>query len=198
MAKLNSDASAQTLELEYYDTPTLVFHWLTVLLVVLLLGTSLVWNYITPRDRYWRPLMETTHVSLGILFAVLIVARVIWRLTGSRRLAAEAGLSGVLSRIMYGVLYLLLAADVVLGFLLRWFQGEDFDFFGLFAIPQLLHPDRPTARLLEDWHNWVSWAVVIFALGHAAAALVHHYVLKDKVFDRMVYRRRARSAGQIG
>src|SRR3954469_14299632 len=108
-------ASAETLAAEYYDTPTLVFHWLTVVLVVLLFGTSLVWNYITPRDRFWRPLMESTHVSLGILFAILILARIVWRLTGMRRLPAEAGVAGILSKVMYAVLYVLLAAESILG-----------------------------------------------------------------------------------
>jgi len=45
--------------------------------------------------------------------------------------------------------------------------------------------DRSLAHSLEDWHNYVGWGIVILALGHAAAALVHHYVLKDKVLGRM-------------
>ena len=101
----------QTLAVEYYDTPTLVFHWLTVVLVILLFGTSLAWNYLIPHDRFWRPLLEGTHVSVGILFAVLILARVICRLTGMRRLSADLGISGVLSRIMYVILYILLVAN---------------------------------------------------------------------------------------
>jgi cytochrome b561 len=191
MAQLKLQAERRVTKLEFYDAPTLWFHWMTALLVVLLFGTSLVWNYITPHDRSWRPILESTHVSLGILFSILILVRVIWRLTGMRRLPAEAGLAGVLSRIMYAVLYVLLVAESVLGFVLRWAQGEDFTFFGLFPIPVLMAQNRDLARALEDWHNWVGWAIVILALGHAAAALVHHYVLKDQVLERMWLRRRA-------
>ncbi|MER8808170.1 cytochrome b [Mesorhizobium australicum] len=179
-----------TLELEYYDGPTLVFHWLTALLVLVLFATSLIWNYVTPHNRVWRPLLESTHVSIGILFAVLILLRIVWRLTGSRRLRAEAGLSGLLSRWMYVVLYMLLAVEAVLGFVLRWTQGEAFTFFGLFAIPAILSENHPLAHQFEEWHNWMAWAIVILSLGHAAAALIHHYVLKDKVLDRMLVRRR--------
>jgi cytochrome b561 len=180
----------RTLQLEYYDAPTLVFHWLTALLVLVLFATSLIWKYVTPHNRVWRPLLESTHVSIGIFFALLIVLRIVWRLTGSRRLPAEAGLSGLLSRWMYVVLYVLLAVEAVLGFVLRWSQGEAFTFFGLFAIPAILPENRPLAHQVEEWHNWVAWAIVILALGHAAAALVHHYVLKDKVLDRMMLPRR--------
>lgn len=191
MSDVEAAAEKRTVELEYYDRPTLWFHWLTVLMVVLLFGTSLLWNYATPRNRFWRPLLESSHVSLGVLFALLIVARIVWRLTGSRRLPAEAGWSGVLSQAMYAVLYVLLAVETVLGFVLRWAQGEPFTFFGLFPIPALMAQDRGLARLLEDWHNYAGWAIVILALGHAAAALVHHYVLKDRVLERMWVRRGA-------
>ena len=186
-------ASAETLAAEYYDTPALVFHWLTVVFVILLFGTSLVWNYVTPHDRYWRPLLEGTHVSLGILFAALILGRVIWRLTGMRRLAAEVGISGVLSRIMYVILYVLLVAEVVTGFVLRWLQGESFQFFGLFSMPALIAPDRASAGQFEQIHNWIGWAIVVLSTGHAIAALVHHYVLKDQVLGRMLHRRTATS-----
>lgn len=190
MTELNEQAGRRAVGLEYYDRLTLALHWLTVLLVVLLFGTSLVWNYVTPRDRTWRPLLESTHVSLGILFAILIIARVVWRLTGMRRLPAEAGVAGMLSRLMYVALYVLLVTESVLGFVLRWAQGEAFTFFGLFPVPALMAQDRSLARTLEDWHNWIGWAVVILAIGHAAAALVHHYILKDKILERMWFVRR--------
>src|SRR4051812_35666205 len=103
--------SRMNAEFEYYDTPTLVFHWLTAALVLVLFATALVWVYITPHDHYWRPLLESVHVSLGILLTGLIVLRIIWRLTGMRQLKAEVGISGALSRIMYVVLYVLLMVE---------------------------------------------------------------------------------------
>jgi len=174
--------------LEYYDKPTLIFHWLTALLVVVQFATAMIWNYVTPHDRYWRPLLEETHVSLGIILAAVIVLRVFWRFTGMRHLLPEAGISGVLSRIMYLLLYVLLVAEAVLGFILRWRQGEDFTFFGLFTVPALLGEEKAAAHTIEELHNWVGWAIIILAAGHAVAALVHHYILKDKVMARMSFR----------
>lgn len=175
---------------ERYDTTTLTLHWLTVLFVLALFGTSLVWNYITPHDRFWRPLMEGAHVSLGIAFAVLMAVRIVWRFTGMRRLAPETGPSAILSRLMYALLYLLLAAETVLGFGLRWLQGEAFTFFGLFTVPALLAQNRDLADVFEDLHNLTGWAIIVLSFGHAAAALLHRYVLKDDVLARMLWRRR--------
>ena len=185
------EAGQKVQALEYYDTPTLVFHWLTALLIVILMGTALVWHYVTPHDHFWRPVLESTHVSLGIFFGALIVVRLVWRLIGTRRLPTEAGLSGLLSQTMYVALYILLAAESILGFALRWLQGEEFSFFGLFPIPALLGQNRPLAEQFEDLHNWIAWAIIVLAAGHAAAALFHHYVLKDAVLSRMLFRRSA-------
>jgi cytochrome b561 len=35
-------------------------------------------------------------------------------------------------------------------------------------------------------HELNGWAIVILAAGHAAAALFHHYVLRDPVLSRML------------
>lgn len=190
MKRENLHASRVSTRLEYYDKPTLIFHWLTAILVVVQFTTSLGWNYITPHDRFWRPWLEGTHVSLGIFLAFIIVCRLIWRFTGMRHLPAEVGLSGVFSRIMYMLLYLLLVVEAFLGFVLRWKQGDEFTFFGLASVPALLAPDKAAAHTIQELHNWVGWAIIILATGHAVAALIHHYVLKDDVMAKMSFRHR--------
>lgn len=183
-------AGRRAIALEYYDTATLVFHWLTALLVVVLFGTSWAWNVFVPHDYPRRHVLEAAHISFGILFAALIVVRAVWRWTGSRHIAPVPGLPGVLSRIMYTTLYTLMALDTVTGFVLRWVQGEEFSFFGLFSIPNLIGRNRAFEDPVHAWHNWIAWAIIILAAGHACAALVHHYVLKDKVLERMLFHRR--------
>ena len=183
------DAGREVIALEYYDMPTMLFHRTTALLVLLLFGTAYVWNTWLPHDHYWRPILQSTHVSLGILFAGLFVVRGAWRLTRGRHLPAEAGISGVLSRAMYLVLYFLLGLQVVLGFVLRWSQGDEFQFFGLFSVPALLGPNRTLAHSVDDLHYWVAWIIIVLAAGHSLVALFHHYVLKDAVLKRMLYPR---------
>jgi len=168
-----------------YDSVTITFHWLTALFVVAMFATGALREY-APRawHLFW---LEGVHVSIGIAFAVVLVGRLVWRFVGGRRLAAAAtDFTGPLSKAVHWLLYLLLAGQIALGFSLRWLQGEDFSFFGLFSIPSLLASNRALARTLEDWHNWSAWALVILAGGHATAALYHRYVLKDRVLRRML------------
>lgn len=168
-----------------YDAVTIVFHWVTALLVVVLFGTALVRDY-APRE--WRLFwLEGIHVSFGIALAAVLVGRLVWRVVGGRRLAAAGTrFTAPLSRLVHWVLYGLLAVQVGLGFSLRWLQGEAFSFFGLFSIPSLLASNRALAHQVEDIHNLAAWALIVVAGGHAVAALVHRYVLKDGVLRRML------------
>jgi cytochrome b561 len=77
-------------------------------------------------------------------------------------------------------------AQVALGFLLRWAQGEPLTFFGLLSMPTLVTLDHGFARTLGGLHDNVAWAIIIIAGLHAGAALLHHYVLRDDVLLRMM------------
>jgi cytochrome b561 len=171
---------------ERYDRITIVFHWLTAGLVLALFGSAFAWNYL-PREWHLRSL-EGVHVSLGIALAAVLIGRLIWRLTAGRRLAAAGNaVTARLSRLVHWALYALLAVQVGLGFSLRWFQGEEFSFFGLFSVPNLVFtPSRAFAHQLEDLHNLAGWTLICVAGAHTVAALVHRYILKDKVLRRML------------
>ncbi len=170
---------------ERYDRVTIVFHWLTALLVMALFVTPLVWNN-APRAWNLRYL-EDVHVSLGIGLAAVLVGRLLWRLLAGRRLAAiGTAVTKPLSKLVHALLYALLAAQVGLGFSLRWFQGEEFSFFGLFSVPALFASNRALAHQIETLHNFVGWTLIYVAGAHAVAALYHRYVLRDGVLKRML------------
>jgi cytochrome b561 len=181
---VDANTSAGSLRL-HYDRPTIVFHWLTATLVLLLFGSAWIWNN-TPRDWHWHAPLEALHVSFGILFAAVLIGRIGWRLWRGRRLAADDGVVGWMAKTVHFVLYLLLGLQAALGFGLRWLQGEAFSFFGLFSIPDPLTPSRPLAHFVEGLHNYIGWSIVIVAGGHAAAALIHHFLLRDRVLARML------------
>ena len=60
-----------------YDRVAIALHWTTALLVVVQFVNAITW------DRWSKPTQEclqSLHVSLGILLALVIVARIAWRL----------------------------------------------------------------------------------------------------------------------
>jgi len=170
-----------------YDRMTIFFHWLTAALVLALFGSALLKGFL-PRDLHYGKPLEAFHISIGILFAVVVIGRMVWRLARGRRLP-QVGSSSVVDLLLqtvHAMLYLLVGLQVVLGFALRWLQGEDFSFFGLFTVPSLIASNRAMAHTFEDLHNFVGWTIVYVAGAHAVAALWHHFMLRDRILGRML------------
>ena len=168
-----------------YDNVAIALHWAVALLVVVQFAMAVTWDWFARPTRH---ALESVHISLGVLLTAVIVARIVWRLIpGHRRSPLEQGWVQLASKGVHYLLYLLLVAQAALGFGFRWAEGHSVEFFGLFAIPGPFGElARPTRRLLHEGHEWIGWAIVIIALGHALAALYHHYVLKDRVLGRML------------
>lgn len=174
----------------YYDGFAITLHWLTAGLVIAQFALAELWE-LTPRPT--RHLMIVTHMSLGIILTVVLIVRVAWRLMpGHQVRAAEVGWVERASKAVHYLLYGLLAAEAVLGFVLRWSGNEAMSFFGLLIPPPFAPFSREAHRLVNELHEWIGWTIVIVAAGHALAALFHHYVLRDDVLRRMLPGYRAR------
>ncbi len=180
----------------HYDSFSIILHWATVVLVVLLFVLAEVWGFL-PRPQ--RHLLVVAHMSFGVILTAVIVARVAWRLTPGHQVSpAVTGWVEIAAKSVHYVLYGLLAAQALLGFAIRW-SGENpkgMSFFGL-LIPSPFGPSsKALHELFEETHDWLAWAIIIIAAGHALAALYHQYVLKDDVLRRMLPDGRARQSGR--
>ncbi|HEX5237785.1 MAG TPA: cytochrome b [Sphingomicrobium sp.] len=168
-----------------YDDVAVALHWATAILVVVQFLLAITWDYF---PKATTEQMQTLHISLGVLLTTVIVARIVWRLVpGHRRPAIVGGWVKLASKGVHYLLYVLLVAQVSLGFAWRWAQGHDVGFFGLFAIPGPYGAlARPTRHILAQFHQYIGWTIVIVAFGHALAAFYHYYFLKDRVLGRML------------
>ena len=118
----------------HYDGVARTLHWLTAVLVLVQFGSG---GALGLRARPTRHLMIVAHMSFGILLTAVIVVRIVWRADarasgpgGDVRLG-RAGLEG---RPLSAV-YVLLAVQAVLGFVMRWAGNEAMSFFGLLIPP---------------------------------------------------------------
>ena len=167
-----------------YDGVAIALHWATAVLVFANFLLAQTWDWFAKPTK---GLMEDAHMSFGVLLAGVIVARIIWRwLPGHQVTSIEAGWVRLLSKGTHYVLYLLLIAEAGLGFAFRWGAGRPMAFFGTGIPPLIGEMARPLRRQLREFHEWIGWAIIVLALLHAAAALYHHYVLKDRVLRRML------------
>jgi cytochrome b561 len=167
-----------------YDAFAISLHWLTALLVLAQFGLAELWG-LAPHSA--RHLMIVAHMSLGVLLAWVLIIRIGWRVLAVRPVgAAPASWGDVAAKAVHYALYGLLAAEAVLGFLLRWSGNEAMSFFGL-QIPSPIEPfSKSGHHLVGEAHEWVAWTIVILAAFHALAAAFHGFVLRDDVLKRML------------
>jgi cytochrome b561 len=172
--------------LDRYDRRSIALHWLTAALVIALwaIGQTIDWF---PREARVPP--RSVHIVLGITLAVVVALRLRWRLRGGTRLPpAGAGWLGTAAALTHKLLYVLLVVTLLLGITNVWIRGDTL--FHLFTVPAFDPGNRSLRKMVEGWHELAANTLLIVALLHAAAGLVHHLVLKDKVLQRMLPRRR--------
>lgn len=184
---MNSTISGlQNASTQRYDRLTRTFHWLTAALVIFLFASAHIWENLA-KGTPLRKGLQSVHISLGIALAALIVARIAWRLFGGNRPKnVSHPMLHLLAKAGHGLLYLLLIAQVALGFMFRWAQGEPFMFFGLFPIPAPLAIDHDLRGTFGGLHDNVAWAIILLAGLHAGAALWHHYINGDNTLRSMM------------
>jgi cytochrome b561 len=163
-----------------YDRATIAFHWTTAALVVVLwlLGQTADWfPKGAPREVAW-----STHFTLGFLLALAWIGRLVWRLSGGRRLPGVGPAYMVkLSAAVHGLLYLIIAFVIVVGVGNLYAHGQNI--WGLVSFPKL--SDAALRRTISETHEWAANILLALAAGHAAVALVHQYALRDGVLARM-------------
>lgn len=166
-----------------YDGTSILLHWLTAVLVVSLWTLGQTIDFFakgTPRID-----ARSVHIVLGATLGAVLLTRVLWRARAGRKLPlANPGWIGAVARAVHYGLYLLVATTVVLGVLNAWQRGDIL--FNVYTIPKLVPGDLALKRTLEDFHGDFADVVLIVAGLHAAAALAHHYLLRDSVLRRML------------
>ncbi|MFG1280690.1 cytochrome b [Xanthobacter autotrophicus] len=173
--------------LSRYGAPLRAIHWLTVVSIIVVFGITYLEGFFA-RGTPERGLIWWTHISVGLLIIALVAARIPVRIFGHHP-PASTQISrpvAIASHIVHGLLYLLLIAVPLVGIYLAFLRGNEVSFFSLFTIPSPIAVNRDLAREVIEVHEWLANALIILAVLHAAAAVAHHYVLKDDVLKRML------------
>ncbi|KAB2900744.1 MAG: cytochrome b [Dokdonella sp.] len=168
------------------------FHW-SVVVLLLVQGTLGLVMVDLPKRPSVIPLFNL-HKSLGLTILLLALLRLLWR-AFDRHPQPPAGMPPwqVLgARAGHALLYGLLFALPVSGWLFDSAASlRPLFWWGLVKLPNLMGgPSEALKPIFQASHQWLFVALVLVAAGHAAAALVHHFVNRDDVLRRMLPGRR--------
>jgi cytochrome b561 len=168
-----------------YGTTAKVFHWL---IVALLLVQYLIGWFMPDIHRGMKPGDAMTwHISVGMVILILIVLRFAWRLM--HPVAPESSLppwQRVSSEALHWLLYLLVLITTVSGWLFASFRGWSISFFFLTPLPMLASENPTALRAINHWHQKFEWTLLILIGLHVAAALMHRFVYRNGVMQRML------------
>ena len=169
-----------------YHPALIGMHWLT--LVLLVAAYALIeLRGIFPKGSSAHDLMKTWHFMLGLAVWALVLVRLPLSLAlhAPPITPTPPAWQHRLAQAMHVALYALLLALPLLGWLTLSAKGRPIPFFGL-ELPALLGPDKALAKSLEDVHETLGelgyWLIGL----HAAAALYHHYLVRDDTLRRML------------
>jgi len=118
------------------------------------------------------------HKWAGVTAFVLVLVRLAWRATHrppalppgtspAVRVAASAG---------HALLYLLMIAIPLSGWLMSSAKGFQTVWFGVLPIPDLVGKDAALGETLRAVHEYLNLTLIVVALGHVAAGLKHQFI----------------------
>lgn len=168
-----------------YGAVSIALHWLTLVLMVA------VYACIEMHEVYGRTptgaMFENWHSMLGLAILWLTVLRLGLRFMQPVPLITPPLVrwQQLLATLMHVALLAFMLAMPVIGWVLLSAEGHAVVFFGL-PLPALTAPDRAFAETVKEVHEVIG-TLGYFLIGlHAAAALFHHYVVKDNTVMRML------------
>lgn len=172
-----------------YAASQIALHWLTFFFIALAYATMELRGF-AQRGSWQGYAMIITHFSAGATVLVLMLIRLFLRMRfrSPAIIPPAPGWQTGVSHLVHTLIYALYIALPILGILSRYFRGRDWWLFGM-TMPVANPPDFEFSDRVTEWHETLApfgyWLIGL----HAAAALFHHYFLKDNTLLRMMPKR---------
>lgn len=177
--------------------PSKLLHWV---MAILILGMLVVGTYMTNLELgLERFELTQIHKSFGFVVFVLACIRVAWRFftpAGPPLPETSRPWERIASRFTHAAIYVFMFALPITGWLMASaspFNDPDAyiyipnKVFGLFEMPDPITPGDPDlTKTLAKLHLYAGYALAALLLVHIAAALKHHFILRDSVLTRML------------
>ena len=171
-----------------YTKTAKVLHWLMAALLFGLLALGFYMHDLPLSPEKLK--LYSWHKWAGVTAFLLVWLRLLWRVT-HRPPALPASMSRQMQLVAHaghGLLYVLMIAIPLSGWLMSSAKGFQTVWFGVLPIPDLLDKNKEFGDLLQTVHMSLNLLFVVVLLGHIGAALKHHFIDKDDILTRILPR----------
>ena len=176
------------MEVKNYTATAKALHWLMAILLFGLLALGFYMHDLPLSPDKLQ--LYSWHKWAGVSAFLLVLVRLAWRIT-HRPPALPAGMAKPLQLAAHAghlVLYVLMIAIPLSGWLMSSAKGFQTVWFGILPIPDLLGKNKELGDLLQSVHMSLNLLFVAVIVGHIGAALKHHFIDKDDILTRMLPR----------
>lgn len=175
-----------------YGAVAQAFHWVTALLVLV----AFLYGPGGSEDRVYaaaRDFDRQLHETLGLCVLGLVALRLLWRMLDTRPQPVQgARWMSLAAKGVQAALYVLLFAVPLTAIGGAWLEGHPLTLLAGLKIPSPVAALHDTGAVIAEVHTWLGDAILWLAGLHAAAALFHHFLLRDGVLVSMLPRWLAR------
>ena len=128
------------------------------------------------------------HKSVGITILGLAVLRLLWRWMNPTPALPDTlkPYERVLATLTHAGLYVILFAMPLTGWMMSSARGFPVSWFGFWQLPDFVPKNQELYNAMKETHETLALALYVIVFLHAAAALKHHFFLKDDVLRRML------------
>lgn len=172
-----------------YGLVSIALHWGSAIGILFLFGLGLYMVELSYYDAWYRDAL-TLHKSIGITVFAVWMLRLLWRAISvmpTREVSSQKQrFEQRAAHIVHGLLYVIVVALLLSGYLISTADGRGIEVFGLFevpALPELIEQQEDRTGYL---HWLLAWGLIALVSVHALAALKHHFVDKDDTLLRMI------------
>ena len=169
-----------------YTKTAKVLHWLMAILLFGLLALGFYMHDLPLSPDKLK--LYSWHKWAGVTAFLLLAVRLLWRLTHRPPALPESmpKLMQFAAHAGHLLLYGLMIAIPLSGWLMSSAKGFQTVYFGLLPIPDLLDKNKELGDLLALVHKSLNLLFVAVLAGHIGAALKHHFIDKDDILTRML------------
>lgn len=177
----------------HYSAAAIVLHWLVALLLLVAFPLGVYMHELPLSPDKLK--LYSYHKWLGITVLMLVAIRLSWRLTHTPPpLQADiASWQRRASAIVHGLMYLLMLAIPLSGWLMSSAKGFQTVWFGVLPLPDLVGKNRELGDLLAEVHEALNFTLLALVVLHVGAALQHHFIERRPFLQRMGWRRKERT-----
>lgn len=172
---------------ERYHALAKVLHWSLVTVIGLQFLSILLMHFVFAGISI--DTLINIHVAIGLLVIPLAVFLFTMRFIYpvSKTEMQEPGWQEVSAVLMHYALYIMLILLPLSGIAYAGAIGIPLSFFGLFTLPAMFKVGSSIGFAIAKLHGPLAFLIGILIIGHFAAAIYHHLIVKDDILARMVW-----------